>query len=109
MTPPSSPVSLLTVRQAEWLQHLLNELEGDRGELAEALKAEAEARASAYEHSPDTRVQGREHYASASSVEQAKETIDWKARVRTQEQWVDFWTLILKHEIPLEPPEVPQR
>lgn len=79
----------------------------DRGELAEILKAEAEARILGIENSYATTITERRKDGERAALQYTKESIDYKARVDIHEQWIAFYTLLLNNNIIIDVSELP--
>lgn len=86
--------------------HIL-QWQNDRGELAEILKAEAEARISGIENSYASTITERRKDGDRAALEFTKESIDYKAKVDIHEQWIEFYTLLINHEIVIEIGDLP--
>lgn len=81
--------------------------DNDRGELAEILKAEADARVQGIENSFESTITARRNDGDRNALSYTKESIEYKARLDIHQQWIDFYTLLLNHEIYIDVTEMP--
>lgn len=84
---------------ADRLRDTLKQLSDKRGELAEVLKAEAQAKVEAYSASQDPAIRGREKEADALALPHTLDIIDLKVDIQILESWERFYTLILTHNL----------
>lgn len=88
---------------ANRLRDTILELESKRGELAETLKAEARGKSDAFMNSQGvTSDTGRRNYAEAQVIDYTCDIHDLKAEIQSYQEWVAFYTLLLKHDIVIE-------
>lgn len=81
---------------ADRLKQTYKELSDARGELAEILKAEVEAKVRGIENSYETTITARRKDGDLNALEYTKESIDWKAKVDILTGWVTFYSLLLR-------------
>lgn len=99
------------VEIADRLKSTILELENDRGELAEVLKAEALAKTTAWQQSQSNTDTGRRFDAETAAKDYIPSIQDLRASVDTLLIWVNFYTLLIKHDISIDltgcPPKNP--
>lgn len=70
-----------------------------RGEYAEVLKAEAQAKVEGVEYSQATTITARRLDGDRNALEFTKDSIDLKAKVDTAEKWMWFYALLIEHDL----------
>lgn len=88
---PSGAALLIASR----LKDTYKQLADARGELAEILKAETEARVRGIENSYESTITARRKDGDLQALEYSKESIEWKAKVDTLTGWVSFYSLLI--------------
>lgn len=91
------------------LADTLTELESKRGELAEVLKAEAQASNDGWSYSTATTDTGRRQNAKAMALPHYQERMDLECDVAVLTRWADFYTLLIQSNTPISVDGLPPR
>lgn len=81
----------IAIKLAAWLIRY----QDDAGELAEILKAEAQARVDGVQNSYQATITAQKHDGDVNALQYVKESIDYKARVSVDEKWIEYYTMLI--------------
>lgn len=90
------------LRIAERLKQTYKDLADARGELAEILKAEEQARVEGIENSYESTITARRKDGDRNALPHTLESIDYKAKVDILTGWVQFYSLLITSGLYIE-------
>lgn len=84
------------------LRNAIIRWQDNRGELAEILKAEAEAKVNGIENSVESTITARRKDGDRQALEFTKESLEFRAKIDIDEQWIGFYSLLITQGIHID-------
>lgn len=88
------------------LESTIEKWQSLRGEYAEVLKAEAQARVEGIENSFEATITARRKDGERAALQYTKESLDMKADLDILEQWIAFYSMLINNGIDIPVSEV---